>query len=562
MQHDLVVRGGTIIDGSGKPGYTADLGVKDGRIVEIGRITSRGHRDIDASGLAVMPGFVDGHTHMDAQLNWDPLGTSSSWQGVTTAVMGNCGFTLAPVQRGQEGLVTRNLERAEDISAIAMAAGIHWRWERFADYLDVLDSLPKGINYAANIGHSALRTWSMGERAFSESARENDLERMDEELGCALAAGAIGFSTSRSYHHQTSDDRPVASRLADWNEVRQLVRRTGANGGIFELAQERSADPGERADFFRRLRDLAVESGALVTFGVLPAGPREAWHAQLDVLDETAALGGRMVGQSHSRGVSILISFETSLPFDRLPEWRELRSHSPEEQKLLLRDPDLQAKLVHSAHHGDYGHAVGAEAGKPDWDSLRIYQNPLPPNPTVAKVAQEFGMDPVAYMIKLALETDFKQFFISPAGRTDEDDLLYVLRHPRTVMTFSDAGAHLGQIVDACVQTHLLAYWARDRAAFTIEEAVRMVTSVPAGYWGFRDRGLLRENMAADINLIDLPALSPGMPAVAHDLPGGVRRLIMKPDGIKATIVAGELLFESGSHTGTLPGKLLRQKSR
>lgn len=562
MSYDLVIRGGTIVDGSGLAAYTADIAVADGRIAAIGRIAERGRREHDADGLTVTPGFIDGHTHMDAQLNWDPLGTCSSWQGVTTAVMGNCGFTLAPVRRGEEALVVRNLERAEDISAAAMSEGIAWGWERFADYLDAVDALPKGINYAANIGHSALRTWAMGERAFIERASPDDLASMEKELSDALSAGAIGFTTSRSFHHETSDDRPVASRLADWSEISRLVGIVGKHDAMFELAQERSADMAERTEFFGRLRDLAIESGARVTFGVLPVGSRETWHAQLDALDATAAAGGRMIGQSHSRGVSVLLSFETSLPFDRLPEWRAVRLRPLEEQKTLLRDPEVRTRLVHAAHHGDYGRAIGAEAGKPDWDTLRIYQSPLPPNPTVAEVARAKGVDPVEYMIDLALEKDFKQFFSSTSGPNNEDDLLYVMRHPHTVMTFSDAGAHVGQIVDACIQTHLLSYWARERNLFSLEEAVRMVTLAPARAWNFHDRGLLREGMAADINLIDVAALNPGMPAVSRDIPGGAQRLIMKPDGIRATVVGGETLFENGEHTGALPGKLLRRQRR
>jgi N-acyl-D-aspartate/D-glutamate deacylase len=558
MPYDLVIRGGTVVDGSGLAGFTADIAVSGGRIAAIGRVRERGAREVDAHGLIVTPGFIDGHTHMDAQLNWDPLGTCSSWQGVTTTVMGNCGFTIAPVRRGAEALVVRNLERAEDISAAAMSEGINWRWERFADYLDVVDALPKGINYAANIGHSALRTWAMGERAFTEAASPDDLALMVDEVDCALKAGAIGFTTSRSYHHETSDDRPVASRLAEWSEIQRLVGVVGQHDGMFELAQERSSDPAERVEFFTRLQDLAVESGARVTFGVLPSGPRDIWHAQLDALDATAAAGGRMIGQSHSRGVSVLLSFETSLPFDRLPEWHEVRSRPLAEQKTLLSDPVVRARLVHAAHHGDYGRTIGAEAGKPDWTTLRIYQSPLPPNPTVAEVAAARGIDPVELMIELALEKDFRQFFISSVGPENEDELLYVMKHPHTVMTFSDSGAHVGQIVDACIQTHLIAYWARERKQFSVEEAVRMVTLAPARAWGFHDRGLLRQGMMADINIIDLEALHTGMPATRRDIPGGAQRLIMKPEGMRATIVAGELLFENGEHSGALPGQLLR----
>jgi N-acyl-D-amino-acid deacylase len=565
MPHDLVIRGGRVVDGSGMPAYVADVAIKRGFIVEIGRITERGDEEVDAEGHIVTPGFIDVHTHMDAQLNWDPLGTSSSWQGVTTAVMGNCGFTLAPVRSDERALVVRNLERAEDIPAEAMAAGIAWSWESFPEYMDAVDRLPKGINFAVNMGHSALRTWAMGERAFVETAKDGDLALMEGELRAALDAGAIGFTTSRSLHHETSDNKPVASRLADWSEVKRLVAMVGKAGGIFELAQEpaaRSDDVEARSDFFERLRRLTAETGAMITFGVLPQGPREAWEAQLALLDEAAHTGGRVIGQSHSRGVSILSSFETTLPFDRLPEWREVRLRPLEEQKTLLRDPDVRARLIRAAHHGDYGRAIGAEAPKPDWDHLKVYDRPLPPYPSVAQVAAERGVDPVEIMIDLGLKQDFKRFFISTLDPVVEADLLQIMRHPRTVMSFSDAGAHASQIVDACIHTHLLAYWARERQVFSIEEAVRMVTFAPASHWGFAERGLLRPGMIADINVIDLDRLNPGMPQTARDLPGGALRLVMKPQGIKATIVGGQILMHDCEHSGRLPGRLLRRKKR
>jgi N-acyl-D-aspartate/D-glutamate deacylase len=559
MAFDLVIRGGTVIDGSGAPRFTADVAIAGDRIVEVGKVATRGKREIDADGLLVTPGFIDAHTHFDAQINWDPLGSPSCFHGVTSVVMGNCGFTLAPVRRGKESLAVANLERAEDISAQAMAEGIAWGWERFADYLDAMDALPKGINYAAQIGHSALRTWAMDERAFTDEADEDDLALMDEELASALDAGAFGFTTSRGPFDETSDNRPVASRIASWEELRRLVKTVGTRGAIFELAQERSPEPAGRVEFFDRVRDLALESGATVTFGVLPLGPPGLWRPQLDAMDQTNACGGRMIGQSHSRGVTMLLSFETQLPFDRLAEWKPVRSRPLAEQKQLLRDPEIRVWLVHAAHHGDYGHWAGAELPPPDWTTLRLYRNSLPPNPTVAELARARGVDPVECLIDLALEQDFKQFFITPPSPMADEDLLEIMRHPNMVMTFSDTGAHVTQIVDACIQTHLLAHWARDRKEFTIEEAVRMITHAAADAWGFADRGLVRAGMAADLNLIDLAALDPGMPYALRDLPAGAQRVIMKSRGIVATIVAGEVLIEQGEHSGALPGRLLRR---
>ncbi len=293
---------------------------------------------------------------------------------------------------------------------------------------------------------------------------------------------------------------------------------------------------------------------------MLPLGPPEVWRQQLDALKRGVAAGARMMGQSHSRGVSMVMSFKTAMPFDRIDEWKPIRSRPLEEQKQLLRDPEIRAKLVHAAHHGTYAKAVGGEPPKPDWTVLKVYQNPLPPNPLVTEVARERGVDPVEAMIDLALETDFDQFFVCPPLPMTDDQLLEIMRHPNMVMTFSDTGAHVTQIVDACLQTHLLAHWARDAHEFSVEEAVRMVTRMPAESWGFNERGLLKEGMIADINLIDLAALDPGMPVAVRDLPGGAQRVTMKSSGIKATLVAGEVLIEDGEHSGALPGQLLRRR--
>src|SRR4051812_13164786 len=287
MSYDLVVRNGVVVDGSGGARYRADVGVKNGLISRIGRIKEHGRREVDAEGHVVSPGFIDGHTHMDAQIFWDPQGSCSCWHGITSVVMGNCGFTLAPGSAAQRELIIRNIEDAEDIPSAAIAAAVRWNWTSFREYLDVLDGLPKAINYAANIGHSALRTHIMGERAFSAKANRDDLGGMERELQDALDAGAIGFTTSMNEGHLTPDGGHVASYYSAWDEVRHLVNVVGRHGrGHFELAREkqaRSPDPAERATVDDRLRALAVESGVPVTFGVPPGGAGSKPH--LDLID-------------------------------------------------------------------------------------------------------------------------------------------------------------------------------------------------------------------------------------------------------------------------------------
>jgi N-acyl-D-amino-acid deacylase len=561
MPYDVVIRGGTVVDGSGLGSFRADVGVAEGRIAEVGRISERGRDEIDADGHVVTPGFIDGHTHMDAQVFWDASGSSSCWHGITSAVMGNCGFTLAPVHSGQRALVVRNLERAEDIDPAALAAGIDWNFETFPEYLDAVDKLAKGINFAANIGHSALRTWAMGERAFEERATAEDLELMAGQLADALRAGAIGFSTSRIAHHQTSDDRPVASRLASWDEVVALVGVMGDLGrGIFEGVDGGMSadDPEVRARTLGRMKALAAESGVPLTFGLMAT--REAGHL-LDFLDEVAAAGGRAIAQTHCRGISVLLSLKTRLPFDLIESWRDLRARPLEEQLRLLRHPEGRRPYVDAAVHADYGRwtGLGAQARPPDFEGIRVYRQGLPPNPSVAEVAQERGIHPAEAMIDLCTASDGNQLFIQPSlYPQDEEVLLRALRHPRAVMTFSDSGAHLSQIADSSIHTHLLGYWVRDRQEFTLEEAIRMITLAPALAWGFADRGLLRPGMVADLNVFDPATVGPAVPTLVDDLPAGGRRLEQRSVGFLATLVNGQVTILRGALTGVTPGRLLR----
>jgi N-acyl-D-amino-acid deacylase len=563
MPYDLVIKNGMVIDGSGLPRYRADVGVRHGRIAMIGRIRERAREVIDADGHVVAPGFVDGHTHMDAQVFWDPLGTSSCWHGITSVVMGNCGFTLAPCPAADKHMVVRNLQRAEDIPPAAMEAGIDWAWTTFPEFLDTLESLPKGINYSGYIGHSALRTYVMGDRAFEQPATEDDLRAMERELRDALRAGAIGFTTSRSPAHETPDGRPVASRAATWDEVRRLVGVMGElNAGIFELAGEGvDRAPGDPAlrEYHVRLRDLAVETGRPITFGVFSRrGVPDVWRRYLALLDETAAAGGRMFAQVHSRWLSALLSFKTQLPFDRLPVWKELRALSLPEQRGKLRDPDVRRRLLEASGSRSDRRALGTEARDADYDSILVFDTVEGPHRTVAEVARERGQHPAETMIDLALARDLDLFFLQPIANEDQDYALELMRHPRTVTTFSDSGAHVSQLMDSSLQTHLLSHWVRAKQAFTLEQAVRMITLVPATLWGFADRGLIREGLAADLVVFDPETIAAEMPEVVDDLPAGARRLIQRTRGVAATVVNGEVLLRDGKHTGALPGQLLR----
>jgi N-acyl-D-amino-acid deacylase len=554
---DLVIRGGTIVDGTGAPGFQGDVAISGDRIVAVGDVCgATGREELDATGLVVAPGFIDAHSHMDAQVFWDDLGMPVCWHGVTSVVMGNCGFTVAPTNDDARELVVRCLERAEDIPASAMSAGLPWSWQSYAEYLDAVETTPKGVNYAGSIGHSALRTFVMGERAFDEDATRDDMEAMARELRSALAAGAAGFSTSRSRGHATSDGRPVASRRATWEEVSALVDIVGhESNAIFQLAQERHGDSERQREWLDRFQRLAIESGAPIVFGMFAS---TLTQVPMEFVDETAALGGEIFVLTHSRNIVSTQSFRSHLAFDKLPEWQDLRRRPEAEQKVMLRDPEVRARLVHAAHHGDYGIAFGPEARKPDYEHLRVLLTPYPGNPSVAEEARRRGVDPAEALIDIALEHDFDVLFMEEIVNQDEEQLLRLLRHPRTAMGFSDSGAHVSQIFDASIYSHLLGYWVRERGAIGLEEAIQMITSRPADMWRLADRGRLAPGQYADVTVFDPQTVGPLMPELVSDVPGGTQRFEQRASGFAATIVNGTVLTRDGEATAARPGRLLR----
>jgi N-acyl-D-aspartate/D-glutamate deacylase len=565
MTYDLLIKGGTVVDGSGLPRVQADVGINDGKITDIGKLTGAADEVIDAEGHVVAPGFIDAHTHMDAQVFWDPLGTCSCWHGVTSVMMGNCGFTLAPCAEENKHMVLRNLERAEDISPEAMAAGIEdWSWETFPEYLDAVDAAPKGINYGAYLGHSALRNYVMGERGFEEEASEDDLAAMKKVLREGLHAGAMGFSTSRSTNHRTADDKPVSSRLANWDEVCQLVgvmRDEGA--GIFELTRESvTADEAAVRDYFDRIRDLAVDTKVPITFAGNYGRERgDFWLNFYNCADEIHERGGHALIQAHCRWACTLLSFESKLPYDRAPLWKELRARPLADQEAALRDPGMRAKLVAAAlkHAKAPEEGVAAEVrSQVDYDWLFPLERMKPPYPSVADMAREQGKEPIDVVINMALDKNLHQFFMQPLFNEDWDVVLFMMRHPRTAVTFSDSGAHVSQIMDSSLHTHMLSYWVREKGEFTLEQAIRKMTYDVASFWGLHDRGLVRNGKTADLVIFDPDTVAPQMPTLEHDLPGGAPRLKQKADGILATIVAGQTVIRNNERTGALPGTVLR----
>jgi N-acyl-D-amino-acid deacylase len=552
--HDLVIRNGMVIDGSGGSERQADLAIDGGLIVEVGGKVDPGRREFDAEGKVVSPGFIDAHTHLDAQIFWDPVSASLSSHGVTTAVMGNCGFTLAPSAASAMDLVLRSIERAEDMSRDSIIAGVPWQWVTYGEYLEAVDALPKGINCAGYVGHSAVRAHVMGERAFEMEATEAEVAAMAIEVEEALRAGAMGFSTSRSFHHLTFSDGPVASRLAAWSEVASLVAVLGRLGaGIFQLAPERSEDPDAVASFQRRLVSLIRETGRPATFML---------GGDLDILDAISegvtGSSGRAIGQMHVRGFENVYSFETALPFDSLPSWRPLRSLPTEEQLARFADPAIRARLIEEATNAEYVKTTGAEPRPPVFDEIYLVGNDKEAALSVAELGRLEGTTPIEVMIDRSVASKFKQCFRQPLRHFDAEGALAALRRPDTIVAASDSGAHVSQILDSNIPAFLLSHWVRERKEFTLTEAVKMLTRDPALAWGFSDRGLLRPGFAADVVVFDPQEVGSSLPHVAFDLPDGGPRLVQQGQGFELIVVNGVMTWSEGNHTGDFPGRLLR----
>ena len=564
---DLLIRGGTVVDGSGAKRYRADVGISSGRIAAVGRVSEPARRVIDADGLIVAPGFIDGHTHLDAQVMWDPLGTCSCYHGVTSVVMSNCGFTLAPCKPQDREWYASCLSYVEDIPAAAMAAGIDWTWETFPEYLAEVERRPKALNYAMYVGHSALRMYVMGRRALSEEASAEEIRAMTRLIQEALSAGAIGVSTSRTHTHLTPEGTPVASRLAAWREIEAIfAAMADAGAGIFQVGQELLTHKANVA-FLERMRDLALRYKRTVMFGLV--GTRQgddpvSWQTQAKVIKDVNDAGGRMFGQGTTRSINAIFCLKSYLPFDVLPEWQAVRSQPLEEQARLLRDPERRRQLVAAESRMkpkdnklQGGGAATMDPRKPDYGNLFVLKGVDWDDPTVEEIARARRIHPVEAMIDLSLENP-DQVYVQPVVNERPEDVLGMLTHDFTLATFSDSGAHQAQEMGYSLQTHFLHYWVNRRGAFTLEQAVRKMTHDNAQAFELKDRGLVREGYNADLVLFEADRVRPQLPKIENDLPGGARRLVQKAEGIRATIVNGVVTLDNGASTGEFAGQVLR----
>ena len=559
MSANLVIRNGTVVDGSGSDPLQADVAVTDGRISAIGKSLPRGEQEIDARDRLVTPGFVDVHTHYDAQVTWSSQLSPSSWNGVTTVLLGNCGVGFAPCHPGQRDMLVKLMEGVEDIPEVVLTEGLPWTWNTFPEFLDVLDRRRYDADIATQVPHAALRVYVMGQRgADREPATEQDRGRMAELAEQGLRAGALGFSTSRTLNHRTLDGKHIPTLRAEQAELTAIahaMRR--ADAGWLQIV----SDFEDQAKEFGLFRRLAEESGRPVTLTLLQSDstPR-GWRALLDRIEAANADGLRITGQVRSRPTSVLLGFELSQnPFINRPSYQNIAELSFPERMQRLRDPAFRAALL----------AERAPIGRRgSWNSMFPLGDPPdyepPPENSVAALAAREGRSPDEVAYDLLMQRDGKAILYLPVTNFAAGNLDVVramIAHPNTLLGLGDGGAHVGIMCDATATSYTLTHWTRERGRgelFSVAWAVRRLTRDNAAAIGLNDRGLLRVGMKADVNVIDYDRLVLRSPEVLYDLPAGGKRLVQRTDGFDATVVSGEVVYRTGEPTGALPGRLVR----
>lgn len=566
-EHDLVIRGGTIVDGTGAKPYPGDVAIDGGMIVAVGKVEGRGEREINARGLLVTPGFVDIHTHYDAQATWDPYLTPSSQHGVTTVVMGNCGVGFAPVKPEARNELIDLMEAVEDIPGAAMHEGIKWEWESFPEFLDALDKR----RYAADIGtqmpHCALRVYVMGARGIdNEPATPDDIAQMRDLTYDAMKAGALGFSTSRTDLHNTLKGDPVPGTLAANDELFGIADALKEHGsGVFQIA----ATHREMEKEFDWMLKMAKETGRMVTFQVqqIDEAP-ELYKTMLAHLDRARADGITNIrGQHSGRPVGLLMGWQTSVhPFIGFPEYRPYGQMPFAERIEKLKDPKVRAEITGGQNVGKlgaFGSFITTSFHKMYPMGERENYEPAPED-SVAAVAERAGKTPaeIAYDAMMMNEGQAMLYFpLFGYSTNDYTAIEAALRHPQAGLSLADGGAHVGAICDGGTPTFMLTHWARDRtrgATLPIEEIIRIQTKDTAEQYGLYDRGVLTPGMKADVNVIDFENLSMPQPVMVFDLPAGGRRLWQGATGYRATVLSGVVVAENDKPTGELPGRLIR----
>jgi N-acyl-D-aspartate/D-glutamate deacylase len=560
---DLIIRKGTIVDGTGGKPFTGDVAIEGNRIVEVGEVSGQGRREIDAKGMLVTPGWVDIHTHYDGQASWDPLLAPSSWHGVTTAVMGNCGVGFAPVRPDQRQFLIELMEGVEDIPGSALAEGIDWQWERFPEYLDAIEKKPRAIDVGAQVPHGAVRAYVLGERCNTDYVPNADeIAEMAKLVQEGVAAGALGFTTSRTLLHRDKKGVHVPGTFAGSDEMLAMgLAMKGLSHGVYEIVSDHLGDDDE----WLWVKTFAKQTGLPVTLVATSAGAYEG-NKMYNIAEESRREGMDIRPQIAGRPTGVLHGLQSNFHiFVGHPTWRRELAHLPLDQKLrALQNPDVRAKLLaEESQFRPMGNTI---------DQLLWRVFPLGDNPnyepdraeSVAGMAEAAGVSPVAMMYDLLLRDGGKELFYQPLGgyvTYNFDFFRKNMEHPNVLFGLSDGGAHCGVIADAGMPSFILAHWARDRTKgdrFPLEFLVRKLSSDTARAYGMKNRGELKPGYLADINVINFDRLRLHRPEAIYDLPTGGRRLVQRVEGYRYTVKSGQVTFENGEFTGALPGTLVR----
>ena len=572
--HDLVIRGGTVVDGTGEPPRLADVAIDGGLISQVGVVDGKGRREIDAKGLLVTPGWVDIHTHYDGQATWDAVLAPSSWHGVTTAIMGNCGVGFAPVRPDAHNFLIELMEGVEDIPGSALAEGIDWKWETFPEYLDALEAKPRAIDVGTHVPHAPVRAYVLGDRCNTDyQPNAAEIAEMARIVREGVEAGALGFSTSRTLLHKDLKGVHMPGTFAGSDEMLALgLSMKGLRHGVFEMVSDHLGDDDE----WMWVKGFAEETGLPVTLVATSAGAYEG-DKMYNIAEESRRHGMDIRPQIAGRPTGILHGLTSSFHiFIASPTFKEKITPLPVDQRLAaMKTPEIRAALLSEPSplikaaigDGEAGDLAAAFGGSLLWRIFPLGERPdYEPDraASVAGLAEAAGVSPLEMMYDLLLRDGGQELFYQPLGgyvTYNFDFFRKNMQHPNVLFGLSDGGAHCGVIADAGMPTFILTHWARDRTKgdkFALEFLVRKLTSDTARAYGLNDRGQLKPGLLADINVIDFNALALHRPVAVADLPAGGRRLVQRPEGYRYTIKSGEVTFEDGEHTGALPGRVIR----
>ena len=551
MAHDLVIRGGMVVDGTGAEPVAGDVAIDGHTITAVGAVEAPGREEIDASGHAVTPGFVDIHTHLDAQIGWDPMLTPVSWHGVTTALLGNCGVTFAPCRLADRELLAGMMESVEDIPRDAILNGLSWNWEDYGGYLDALESLQPAINVCGLVGHCAVRFYVMGERAVEEQATAAERDAMAEVVAQSIAAGAVGFSTSRFLGHYLPDGRHVPGTHADHAELIRIAEAIAEQGG--GLMQNVLNLGGDYDGEMSLLRKLAETTGDRVLFSIV-AGRSDGSGKRVNAaIDAMRADGLDVSAVSIPRGSGLVTGLVNILPW-RTPAWRRLGKFDLEGRLDAIDDDATRAELIEEA----LAEPTRMPASQIFWLGEGAPNYTAGPEGSLQGLADAAGEQPVETFLRMCRESRGRALFTMRVFNQNLAALADLISGDHVLPGLGDAGAHVGQIMDSGWPSFVLSYWVREVGLYSVGEAIRRMTSAPARIVGLEDRGRLEPGLRADVNVIDLDRVREEQPEFVHDFPGGASRFIQRGVGYHATICNGRVILADDKHTGARPGQVLR----